>query len=123
MSWINRLMVFVGLVFFGGGAVFHFIALFWPKVSEPMPPWMHATFVVVNLFFAVAFVLRVSWVQWPFLVLTVQQLWSHGGDILRGREAHPPTWDVQSLLALAGLGLIWLLLWARARGAPGPSPG
>lgn len=80
-----------------------------------MPPLTHVTFVVVNLFFAVAFVMRVKWVAWPFLVLTVQQVWSHGGDIVRGREEHPPVWDMQSLFALGGIGLIWLLLWARRR--------
>lgn len=115
LVWVNRLMVAVGVFFFGGGAVFHGLALIWPHLSEPMPPLTHATFVVVNVFFAVAFVRRVKWVQWPFLLLTVQQVWSHGGDIVRGREEHPPVWDVQSLFALGGIGLIWLLLWARKR--------
>jgi hypothetical protein len=71
--------------------------------------------VVVNVFFAVAFVMRVKWVAWPFLLLTAQQVWSHGGDIVRGREEHPPVSDVQSLFALGGIALIWLLLWARRR--------
>lgn len=115
LVWINRLMVFVGVVFFGGGAAFHGAALIWPSLSEPMPPLTHAAFVVINLFFAVAFVLKVSWVQWPFLLLTAQQLWSHGGDLVRALLEKPPRLDGQSLFALFGIGLIWLLLWARGK--------
>ena len=114
LVWINRLLVAAGLAFFGG-AIFHGLALIWPGISEPMPPLMHATFVAINLFFGLAFVRKVTWLHWPFLALTLQQLWSHGGDLIRAREAHPPSWDVQSLFALGGLGLIWLLLWARSR--------
>ena len=83
-----------------------------------MPPWLHATFVLVNLFFAVAFVLKASWVQWPFLVLTLQQLWSHGGELLSALREVPPRLDGQSLFALLGLCVVWLLLWARGRASP-----
>lgn len=114
LVWINRLLVAVGLAFFGA-MLFHALALFWPGISEPMPWSTHATFVAINLFFGVAFVRRVRWLAAPFALLTLQQLWSHGGELLRGREAHPPFWDPQSLFALGGLGLIWLLLRARGR--------
>ena len=113
-KWINLLLVAVGLAFFGA-MIFHGLALFFPHLSEPMPWWEHALFVAINLTFGLLFVLRVKWLAWPFLALTLQQLWSHGGDIIRGREAHPPFWDVQSLFALGGLGLIWVLLYVRSR--------
>ena len=112
LVWINRLLVAIGLAFFGG-AIFHGLALLWPSLSEPMPPLTHAVFVAINLFFGVAFVLRVTWVQWPFLLLTVQQVWSHGGDLVRALQETPPRLDGQSVFALVGLALMWLVLFAR----------
>lgn len=114
LVWVNRLLVVIGLAFFGG-AVFHGLALIWPSISEPMPPLTHATFVAVNLFFGFAFVLEASWVQWPFLLLTLQQLWSHGGDLVRALMEKPPRVDGQSVFALVGLALMWLVLFARRK--------
>lgn len=114
LVWINRLLVAVGIAFFGA-AIFHGIAFFWPGISEPMPAATHAAFVAVNVFFGVAFVRKVTWLHWPFLLLTAQQVWSHGGDLVRALQEHPPRVDGQSVFALGGLALIWLLLWARQR--------
>lgn len=113
-------MVLVGVFFFGGAAVFHGLAFFFPSISEPQPPWMHLTFFAVNLFFAFAFSFKLPRVGWPFLLLTIQQLWQHGGDIVRALQASPPHLDSQSVFALFGLGLVWLLLWARARAQTQP---
>ena len=114
LVWLNRLLVVIGLAFFGG-AVFHGLALIWPSLSEPMPPLTHATFVVINLFFGFAFVLKVKWVQWPFLLLTLQQMWSHGGELVRALMETPPRVDGQSVFALGGLALMWLVLFARKK--------
>lgn len=112
---LNRLMTLVGIFFFGGASLFHGIAYFFPGISEPQPPWMHLTFCAVNLFFAVAFIFKLPRVGWPFLLLTIQQLWQHGGDLVRALRETPPRLDAQSVFALFGLALVWLLLWARAR--------
>lgn len=112
---LNRLMTLVGIFLFGGASIFHALAFFFPKISEPQPPWMHVTFFAVNLFFALAFVFKLPRVGWPFLALTIQQLWQHGGDIERALKEQPPHIDSQSVFALFGLSLVWLLLWARAR--------
>ena len=117
LVWLNRLLVVIGIAFFGG-ALFHGLALLWPSLSEPMPPLEHAAFVVINLFFGFAFVLKVTWVQWPFLLLTLQQVWSHGGDLVRGLMEKPPRLDGQSLFALVGLALMWLVLLARKKAQP-----
>lgn len=108
-------MAAVGVLFFGGAAVFHLIAVFKPDISEPLPVWEHGLFVLINAFFAVAFVLRAPWVGWPFLALTLQQLWSHGGDFVRALQETPPRFDFQSFFALAGLGLVWVVLFLRKK--------
>lgn len=104
-------MTAVGGVFLCA-AIFHAAALLWPTISEPSPPGRHAVFVVVNAFFALCFATRRPWLVWPFAVLTLQQLWSHGGDVIRSL----PRADVQSVVALVGLAAIWVVViaWKRA---------
>jgi hypothetical protein len=114
-------MTLVGIFFFGGAAIFHGLAFFFPNISEPQPPWMHLTFFAVNTYFAIAFVFHSQRVAWPFLLLTLQQLWQHGGDIVRALHANPPHLDSQSVFALFGLGLVWLLLYARWKASNGQS--
>lgn len=111
LVWLNRLVRAVGVVFLCAG-VFHGLALIWPNISEPMPWTTHAAFVLINLFMAVVFFLRVRWLPWPLAVLSVQQVWSHGGDFIRAL----PRIDVQSLFALLGLAAIWwiVIAWRRA---------
>lgn len=111
--WIERGLVAVGAVLVCAG-LFHGLALLWPGVSEPMAPATHAAFVAINLCFGVLFARRVSWLAWPFLALTLHQVWSHGGDLLRAHQEQPPRWDGQSLFTLGGLLVIWALLAARA---------
>lgn len=110
VRWPDRLLLCAGLGCFVV-ALFHLAAIAWPQLSEPSPPLRHGVFVGVNVFFGVAFVRRVRWLPWPLLVLTVQQIWSHGGDLLRARAEQPPRWDLQSLFMLAvGLPALWSVL-------------
>ncbi len=110
-GWFKVLFGVVGFTFFCAG-VFHFVAIFFPHISEPLPAWEHALFVLINLTMAGLWALRVKWLPWPFLGLTIQQLWQHGGDLIRAL----PRIDLQSLFALLGLIPMWLLLraWVRA---------
>jgi hypothetical protein len=89
-------------------AVFHAVAIVVPSVSEPSPAWRHGLFVVVNLFFAWAFLTRARWLPWPFAVLCVQQTWSHGSDLVAAHaNGHL---DVQSLAVLVSLPLLCVLV-------------
>jgi len=109
VRWPDRLLVCAGFGCFAV-ALFHAAAIVWPQISEPSPAPRHAVFVGINLLFGVAFVRRARWLPWPFLALTAQQLWSHGGDLLRARAADPPHWDVQSLAVLATLPVLWAVI-------------
>lgn len=119
MRWPDRLLLCAGLGCFAV-ALFHLGALFWPAISEPSPPLRHAVFLGVNVFFGIAFLRRARWLPFPLLILTAQQIWSHGGDLLRARAEHPPRWDLQSLFMLAALPALWavILLARRAKGRP-----
>jgi hypothetical protein len=84
------------------------VAIIVPAVSEPSPAWRHAVFVLVNLFFAWAFLTRARWLPWPFGVLFVQQVWSHGSGFLAARAVGHL--DLQSVAVLVTLPLLAVLV-------------
>jgi hypothetical protein len=90
------------------GAVFHSIALAWPRASDASPAWRHVLFLAINVSFAVAFAVRWRGVLIPCVVLAAQQSFSHGMDFVRAARAGE--WDFPSLAVL--LVLPWLLLAA-----------
>lgn len=110
-TWFKILFGVVGFTFFCAG-IFHFLALFFPSISEPQPWWAHATFVLINFTMAGLWIRRVKWLPWPFLTLTIQQVWQHGTAFIHTL----PNIDWQSVFALVGLIPMWLLLraWIRA---------
>lgn len=114
-GWFKVLFGVVGFVFFCAG-VFHGLAVFFPNISEPLPTWEHGLFVLINWSMAGLWFLRVKWLPWAFLGLTMQQLWQHGGDLVHALQETPPRVDWQSVFALGGLIPMWLLLraWVRA---------
>lgn len=114
-GWFKVLFGVVGFVFFCAG-VFHGLAVFFPSISEPLPAWEHALFVLINWSMAGMWFLRVKWLPWAFLGLTMQQLWQHGGDLVHALQETPPRVDWQSVFALGGLIPMWLLVraWVRA---------
>ena len=106
-KWAEALLVAAGV---GAGVVslFHAAAIVFPAISEPSPPWRHGLFIGVNLFFAWAFVKRVSWLPWPFGALCVQQAWSHGSAFMAARAVGHT--DVQSLAVLLALPCVAILV-------------
>jgi hypothetical protein len=64
-------------------AVYHLVGLFMPAISPHTPAWRHALFVGINLVAAWLMLRRPSWFCFAFAVLTLQQLYGHGGKLLR----------------------------------------
>jgi hypothetical protein len=62
---------------FVAAAAYHLLALA-PGFSIPGTHWRHALFVAIDFLFAGLLLLRPRWLVFPFLVLTVHSLYSHG---------------------------------------------
>jgi len=81
---MNRQYLFLtvaGLLFCVSG--YHFYGLFDSSLRPGYPPLRHLVFVVVNLLLAYFMIKRSKYVL-PFLaVLVMQQLYSHGGSLMR----------------------------------------
>jgi hypothetical protein len=120
MSWTKgaaRLAPALGVPF-ALGALHHLTVLFSPEEGDSSSPTRHLVFVVINLFFGAAFVLRARWVLFPAILLAIQQTLSHGGAFL---EAHRTgTFDLQSFLVLCFLPAVLIVAFALAR-PPSPS--
>ncbi len=105
--WAQRALFVSGLGAVGV-ACFHGAAIIVPTISEPSPPWRHALFIGVNLFFGFAFLRRARWLPVPFAVLSAQQVYSHGTDLIEARAVGHT--DLQSLAVLATLPVLAVLV-------------
>lgn len=64
--------------FFALGALYHLVGFIDPMLVVPASRERHAVFVLINLVGSGLILWRPPWLIWPFGVLTVQQLYSHG---------------------------------------------
>jgi len=95
-------------------ALFHAGALIAPDIAEPSPPWRHALFIGINLALAAGFFRRPRFFLWVFLVVTAQQLVSHGMQGWRVWQEGRIDWaSVVVCVALPPLAA--LLAWDRKR--------
>ena len=92
---------------FVAGALFH---LYYSFAPDPLPPWRHALFVAINLGAAWGCFRQPPWFIWPFTLLLLQQLYSHGRDFA---QAWPGHIDWQSLVVLVWMPLVAVALWRR----------
>ena len=90
-------------------ALAHLYALF---SADPSPPWRHALFVAINLVAAWGCWRRPRWFIWPFALLLLQQLYSHGHDLA---QAWPARIDWRSLLVVIWLPIVAVALWRGRR--------
>jgi hypothetical protein len=94
---------------FVAAALFHAAALVKPAIAEPVPPWWHALFIVVNLVLAVGIVKRPRGFLLAFAVYTLQQLIEHGPRlIVVWRDDHRIDWG--SVVAVVFVPFVLLLL-------------
>lgn len=100
--------VFAALILLA--AVYHVIGLFLPQISPMTPPWRHALFVGINLAMAWLMLRRPPWFWALFALLTVQQLYGHGGKLLgHWRAAGQIEWI--SMLVVIGMPIMAFLLF------------
>jgi predicted membrane protein len=60
--------------------IYHCIGIFIKINSSPV--WRHILFIIIGIISIYGLLKRPGWFVWFFLVLTIQQLYSHGGDLL-----------------------------------------
>jgi hypothetical protein len=109
-QWLRGLRVALALGF-AAGALFHLASLVRPDLGSPSPPWRHAIFVAVNLFFGGAMLRPPRWLVVPAAVLVAQQGYGHGADLLAA--ARVGRLDVQSAVTLLVLPFVaWVAVRA-----------
>jgi hypothetical protein len=95
---------------FAFGAIHHVGAALSPDVADTSSSTRHLVFVLINLFFCVAFAVRARWVIFPAACLSIQQTYSHGGAFL---EAHRVgVFDGQSFAVLVFLPVVLIAAFA-----------
>jgi O-antigen ligase len=67
-------------IFFIVSAGYHFVALFFHVNDSPL--WRNLLFVVINIFTAYCLLKRPPWFIYLFVILMIQQLYSHGTDLV-----------------------------------------
>jgi hypothetical protein len=72
--------IFAALI--AGAAVYHVVGLFVPALSPQTPAWRHGLFVGINAVAAWLMLRRPPWFWALFGLLTLQQIYGHGGKIL-----------------------------------------
>jgi hypothetical protein len=73
--------IFAAMIALAG--LYHMLGLVMPAISPQTPAWRHALFVGINIATAWLMLRRPPWFWAVFAVLTLQQLYGHGGKIIR----------------------------------------
>jgi hypothetical protein len=113
-DWLRGLRSVLALGF-AAGALFHLVSLVRPDIGSFSPPWRHALFVGVNLFFAWAMLRPPRWLVVPAAILVVQQGYGHGADLLHAAAAGQV--DGQSAVTLLTLPFVAWVAWRAMRAA------
>lgn len=98
---------------FFAAAIFHVAAMVWPSLAPGASPSRHAAFVVINFACALGFsratLRRSRAFVIAFALLVVQQLWSHGNDLIA--SARDGRIDATSIGVVIAMPLaLWLLV-------------
>jgi hypothetical protein len=105
---IKRILFYLFAILSLLAAIYHFTGIFCKINSSPL--WRHTLFVVVDLYCIYGFLKRPKSFVYFYLVLIVQQYYSHGQYLIKlwGLE-HKMHWISFATLALMTIGLICLL--------------
>jgi len=100
-----------GIVLFLLPALFHLAALWWPNLNPRESADEHGIFVIINLAFAMGFLIpgiAVEMLMACLALLTMQQFFVHGQRFI---EAFHEGWfDFQSVSVFIGLLMAWAVL-------------
>jgi hypothetical protein len=95
-------------------AAFHLLGIF--ITVNQSPPWRHAVFAAICFLLVYGFVNRPKYFKYLFVILAIQQFYSHGGSILQ-QWKNSNTIDWISILLLLSILVISIILWAESRTA------
>ena len=76
INTVNLLFRIYALLFLIS-ALYHLIGLFYPEMLVPVPLWRHLLFLIINMLSIVLILNRMKWSLYYFIILTVQQVYSH----------------------------------------------
>lgn len=98
----------------GIAAIYHLIGIFY-KVNDA-PPWRHAVFVCMDLFFAYGLLKRPKYFVFLFFVFLVQQYYTHGSRLLNmWIEEVKVDWISLLVLVVLPIAFVYLITDARAK--------
>jgi hypothetical protein len=104
-----RLAFALAIAAFLAGAAWHVAAILSPALAPTSPAWRHGLFVAVNLALAAGFARRPRWLVFPFAALVLQQVVSHGGDLVEAWRAEGRV-DWPSAIVLVAMPALLALL-------------
>jgi hypothetical protein len=105
---IKRILFYVFAILSLLAAIYHFTGIFYKINNSPV--WRHAIFVFVNLFCIYGFLKRPKYFIYFYIVLLIQQFYSHGQYLIQLWELeHKVHWISIGVLVLMPIGLICLL--------------
>jgi hypothetical protein len=85
---------------FALAAAYHLAAVIWPALGPSDSAARHAVFVGVDAGLAVGFARPPRWLALPVALLCAQQLFSHGGDVVRAwHDARRVDWASVAVVA------------------------
>lgn len=95
-------------------AIYHFIGIFY--FVDKTPAWRHILFVFIDLVAAYGFVKRSGWFIVFFVILAIQQLYSHGQYAIRlWQNEHAIHWISIGIIILLPVAIILLIIDQRSK--------
>jgi hypothetical protein len=106
---VFKIIFIIFAAFFIISAGYHLVALF-VKLNDS-PIWRNLLFVVINLFVAFCLLKRFRWFIFLFVILMIQQLYSHGSDLVNfWNTQHKIDWLSLMVLFILPVIFVFLLL-------------
>ena len=108
----NRRQTFlrVAAILFVVAALFHLFRVFVPQAGDPSGTLRHAVFAGINLACVYGLWRRPPLFKYPFALLVVQQVWSHGGAAWAAWAERSEV-DVVSLVIVVLMPAALVALW------------
>jgi hypothetical protein len=108
----TNILFIVFAILSGAAAIYHFTGIFYKLNSSPV--WRHVVFIFINIISIYGLLKRPQWFTQFFFVLMVQQLYSHGRDLLwHWNHEHRIDWISSAVLIFMPVVFIFLLLEKR----------
>jgi hypothetical protein len=80
---INKNVFRIIALLFGVAGVYHLVGFINPNLVVQSPHWRHGLFIIINLIGVCLILTRPSWIVYPFLLMTIQVIFSHGTRALK----------------------------------------